>query len=124
MWFETVFDVQVKQNLRNFYIKCVKTHPHNEYFVKKLGDVEDSNSVVSSVWREVVSIVKDKGKVVNIVLVKEVLRIGILKFVRVLDPGRPGDLPCIGLGFLNKLHNLLGFLVTLPGVRHNPLAWR
>ena len=124
MWFETVFDVQVKQNLRNFYIKCVKTHPHNEYFVKKLGDVEDSNSVVSSVWREVVSIVKDKGKIVNIVLVEEVLRIGILKFVRVLDPGRPGDLPCIGLGFLNKLHNLLGFLVTLPGVRHNPLAWR
>ena len=123
MWFETLFDVQVKQTLRNFYIKCVKTHPHNGYFVKKLSDVEDSNSVVSSVWREVVSIVKDKGKV-NIVLVEEVLRIGILKFVRVLDPDRPGDLPCIGLGFLNKLHNLLGFLVTLPGVKHNPLAWR
>ena len=123
MWFETVFDVQVKQKLRNFYIKCVKTHPHNGYFVKKLGEVEDSNSVVSSVWREVVSIVKDKGKV-NIGLVEEVLRIGILKFVRVLDPERPGDLPCIGLGFLNKLHNLLGFLVTLPGVKHNPLVWR
>ena len=123
MWYEAVFDVQVKQKLRNFYIKCVKTHPHNEYFVKKLGEVEDSNSVVSSVWREVVSIVKDKGKV-NIGLVEEVLRIGILKFVKVLDPDRPGDLPCIGLGFLNKLHNLLGFLVTLPGVKHNPLVWR
>ena len=123
MWFESVFDIQVKQKLRNFYIKCVKTHPHNGYFVKKLGEVEDSNSVVSSVWREVVSIVKDKGKV-NIGLVEEVLRIGILKFVRVLDPERPGDLPCIGLGFLNKLHNLLGFLVTLPGVKHNPLVWR
>ena len=91
--------------------------------LSKFGAAEDSNSVVSSVWREVVSIVKDKGKV-NIGLVEEVLRIGILKFVRVLDPERPGDLPCIGLGFLNKLHNLLGFLVTLPGVKHNPLVWR
>ena len=123
MMFESVFDVQVKQRLRNFYIKCVKTHPHNGYFIRKLAEVEDSNSVVSSVWREVVSLVKDKAKVNN-VLVEEVLRIGILKFVRVLDPDRPGDLPCIGLGFLNKLHNLLGFLVTLPGVKHNPLVWR
>ena len=45
--------------------------------LSKFGAAEDSNSVVSSVWREVASIVKDKNKV-NIGLVGEVLRIGIL----------------------------------------------
>ena len=85
--------------------------------------MEDSTSVVSSVWREVCQIVKDKNKVNN-KLVEEILRLGLTKFVKVLDKDAPGNLPCVALGFLNKLHNLLEFLVKLPNVRHSPLVWR
>jgi len=123
LWFESKFDVKVKQNLRSFFIQCLHTHPHNGYFLEKFAEVEDSNSVVSSVWREAVTMVKDKTKV-NHLLVEQVLKITLTKFVKVLDPETPSQLPCIGLGFLNKLHNLLEYLVTLPSVKHNPLVWR
>ena len=46
LWFESLCDVQVKQSLRTFYIRCIKAHPHNGYFVDQLATVEESSSVV------------------------------------------------------------------------------
>ena len=123
LWYESHQDIKVKQNLRTFYIQCLQQHSHNGYFLCHLASVEDSTSVVSTVWREVCQIVKDKDKV-NHKLVEEILRLGLTKFVKVLDRDCPGQLPCVGLGFLNKLHNLLEFLVKLPTVRHSALVWR
>ena len=36
----------MKQSLRTFYIRCIKAHPHNGYFVDQLATVEESSSVV------------------------------------------------------------------------------
>lgn len=123
LWFESQFDIKVKQNLRNLYIECLHSHPHSSYFHEKLETVEESVSVVSGVWREVISLVKDKRKVNNN-LVKQVLFIGLKKFVKVLNPENLAELPFVGLGFLNKLHNLLEYFVKLSAVQHNPLVWR
>ena len=79
--------------------------------------------MVSSVWREVCKMVQNKS-LVNYQLVEQVTKLGLTKFVKVLDPDNPSELPSIGLGFLNKLHNLLEFLTTLPTIRHSPLVWR
>merc|ERR1712098_454355 len=105
------------------YIECLHSHPHSFYFHEKLEAVEESVSVVSGAWREVISLVKDKRKVNNN-LVKQVLFIGLKKFVKVLNPENPAELPFVGLGFLNKLHNLLEYFVKLSAVQHNPLVWR
>jgi len=123
LWYESLQDIKMRQNLRSFYITCLKNHPNSGYFLSKLGSVEGSTSVVSSVWREVCKLVKDKS-LVNYQLVEQVSRLGLTKFIKVLDPDNPGELPSIGLGFLNKLHNLLEFLTTLPTIKHSPLVWR
>ena len=47
LWFESLCDVQVKQSLCTFYIRCIKAHPYNGYFVDQLATVEESSSVVS-----------------------------------------------------------------------------
>lgn len=123
LWYESLQDIKMRQNLRSFYITCLTKHPESGYFLSKLGSVEGSTSVVSSVWREVCKMVQDKS-VVNFQLVEQVSRLGLTKFIKVLDPASPGELPAIGLGFLNKLHNLLEFLTTLPTIKHSPLVWR
>ena len=123
LWYESLTDVQIKQSLRTLYVQCLFSHPHNAYFISRLDQVEDSNSVVSSVWREVMCLVKDKTKI-NHKLINQVLKLSVARFVGVLDPDDPGQLPCVGVGFLHKLHNLLEYLTKLPGVKHNPLIWR
>ena len=69
------------------------------------------------------ALVKDKASV-NHGLVRTVLRLSVSRFVKVLDPDHPDQLPSVGVGFLHKLHNLLEYLTKLPGIRHNPLVWR
>lgn len=123
LWYESLYDVTVKQSLRSVFISCLYAHPHNGYFIRRLEDVEESNSVVSSVWREVMALVKDKASI-NHGLVSMVLRLSVTRFVKVLDPDNPSQLPSVGVGFLHKLHNLLEYITKLPGIRHNPLVWR
>jgi len=123
LWYESLHDIKMKQNLRSFYITCLKKYPNSGYFLNKLSSVEGSTSVVSTVWREVCKVVQDKN-LVNYSLVEQVTKLGLTKFVKVLDPDNPSELPAIGLGFLNKLHNLLEFLTSLPTIRHSPLVWR
>ena len=68
---------------------------------------------VSSVWREVVLLVRDK-EAVTVGLVQQVLTIGPARLAKVQDRG-----------FLHKLHHLLEYIVTMAGpVRHSPLVWR
>lgn len=68
---------------------------------------------VSSVWREVVRLVRDK-EAVTVGLVQQVLTIGLARLAKVQDRG-----------FLHKLHHLLEYIVTMAGpVRHSPLVWR
>ena len=68
---------------------------------------------VSSVWREVVRLVRDK-EAVTVGLVQQVLTIGLARVAKVQDRG-----------FLHKLHHLLEYIVTMAGpVRHSPLVWR
>eukprot|EP00092_Neocalanus_flemingeri_P030332 GFUD01032927.1.p1 GENE.GFUD01032927.1~~GFUD01032927.1.p1 ORF type:complete len:1231 (+),score=335.13 GFUD01032927.1:198-3890(+) len=123
LWYESLHDIKMRQNLRSYYITCLQNHPNSGYFLSKLGAVEGSTSVVSSVWREVCKMVQNKS-LVNYQLVEQVSRVGLTKFIKVLDPDNPGELPSVGLGFLNKLHNLLEFLTNLPTIKHSPLVWR
>jgi len=123
LWYESLFDVKIRQNLRNFYITCLRRHPNSGYFLDQLSCVEGSTSVVSSVWREVCNIVKDKT-LVSYYLSETVARIALSNFVKVLDPDMPQNISPIGLGFLNKLHNLLEYLISLPKIKHSPLIWR
>jgi len=123
LWYESVQDIKMKQALRSFYITCLEKYPNSAYFLNKLGCVEGSTSVVSSVWRTVCKVIQNKT-LVNFNLVEEVTKLGLTKFVKVLDPDNPGELPVIGLGFLNKLQNLLEILISLPNIRHSPLVWR
>jgi len=124
LWYETVqHDIKMKQVLRSFYITCLDKYPNSGYFLKKLGCVEGSTSVVSSVWRKVCKVVQKKN-LVNFRLVEEVTKLGLTKFVKVLDPASPSEVPVIGVGFLNKLHNLLELMISVPGIRHSTLVWR
>lgn len=123
LWLESQQDVIMRQNLRQFYIGCLESHPTSGYLLGRLGAVEGSTSVVSSVWREVCRMLRDKS-MVNPSLVEQVLRLGLNKFIKVLDPADPTSIPSIGLGFLTQLHNLVEHLVSLPSNRHNPLVWR
>lgn len=123
LYYESLHDVKVRQNLRSFYTSCLQKHPNSGYILSNLQAVEGSTSVVSSVWREVCRIVQSK-QLVNQYLVEQVLKMGLTKFVKVLDPESPGNLPSIGLGFLNKLHNILEYFTTLPNIRHSPIIWR
>lgn len=62
LWYESLTDVQIKQSLRTLYVQCLYSHPHNAYFISRLDQVEDSNSVVSSVWREVMCLVRTRPR--------------------------------------------------------------
>lgn len=54
------------------------------YLLGRLGAVEGSTSVVSSVWREVCRMLRDKS-MVNPSLVEQVLRLGLNKFIKVIQ---------------------------------------
>jgi len=121
LWFDSLFDIKLKQQLRTYFTRFLKRHPDSGYFVSRLSRVEGSTSVVSSVWREVIKIVTDKS---DVRLLEQVCRLGLTKFIQVLDPDQPGQLPALGLGFLNRLAHLLERQTRMVGVRHSPLLWR
>jgi len=123
IWFESLFDIKLKQLLRNQFLKFLGRHPGSGYFISRFSRVESSTSVISSIWREVTKRIVIQP---DIRLLEQVCRLSIEKFLQVVDPNSVDSslLSVHGLGFINRLSQLLEKQTKLVGVRHSPLLWR
>jgi len=123
LWFDSIFDVIEKNRLRNFYHYCISHHSSSSYFQNMLVQVQDTTSIVSPIWQEVLNSIQNKKKT-NLALIEEACEISLAKFLRVLDPNNPQDIPALGYCLLYKLSNLLERCVSKPFLKNNPLIWR
>jgi len=121
--FHAQFDVAERRQLRSFYNSCISRHAASSYFQKQLVLVQDSVSIVSPIWQQVLSSIQDKHKT-NLALIEEACEISVTKFLGALDPDNPMDISAFGYSFLYKLSNLLERCVTRPFLKHSPLIWR
>ena len=87
LWFDSIFDVIEKNRLRNFYHYCISHHSSSSYFQNMLVQVQDTTSIVSPIWQEVLNSIQNKKKT-NLALIEEACEISLAKFLRV-DPNNP-----------------------------------
>jgi len=121
--FNAAFNIVEKVKLRAFYHSCIQRHSSSSYFQSRLVTVQDSTSIVNSIWQEILSSIQDKERT-NLPLIEEACAISLDKFMSVLNPDNPQAISALGYGFLYKLSNLLERCVTKPVLKHSPLIWR
>lgn len=92
--FNAAFNIVEKVKLRAFYHSCIQRHSSSSYFQSRLVTVQDSTSIVNSIWQEILSSIQDKERT-NLPLIEEACAISLDKFMSVLNPDNPQVGGCI-----------------------------